>query len=299
VSRELAIHLRGVVKRYGPITAVDGLDVEVPVGTCVGLLGPNGAGKSTTMRLLTAQSIADEGELEVLGFRLPEESKMARAQCGVVPQLDNLDTTLTVQQNLLVFAHLYRIPHAERREAVERAIVMAKLTDRRDTRVDKLSGGMRRRLLIARGLVHRPRLVLLDEPTVGLDPQVRQEIWALIDALRTEGTTILMSTHYIEEAQRLCDTVLIMSHGKAVATGPPSELVVEHAGREAIEVYGPPARLAEVEAEAGAAGMRTRRTGTSISILGVDGSNGYRIDGERRPANLEDVFVLLTGEEIG
>jgi lipooligosaccharide transport system ATP-binding protein len=147
--------------------------------------------------------------------------------------------------------------------------------------------------------VHRPRLVLLDEPTVGLDPQVRQEIWALIDALRTEGTTILMSTHYIEEAQRLCDTVTIMSHGKAVAAGSPSALVVEHAGREAIEVYGPPARLAEVEAEAGAAGMRTRRTGTSISILGVDGSNGYPVAGDRRPANLEDVFVLLTGEEIG
>jgi lipooligosaccharide transport system ATP-binding protein len=287
-----------VVKRYGAITAVDGLDLDVLVGTCVGLLGPNGAGKSTTMRLLTAQSIADEGELEVLGFLLPEESKMARAECGVVPQLDNLDTTLTVEQNLLVFAHLYRIPRAERREAIERAIVMAKLTDRRDTRVDKLSGGMRRRLLIARGLVHRPRLVLLDEPTVGLDPQVRQEIWALIDALRTEGTTILMSTHYIEEAQRLCDAVSIMSHGKAVAAGPPSELVVEHAGREAVEVYGPPPRLAEVEAEAGAAGMRTRRTGTSISILGLEGSNGYAIDGERRPANLEDVFVLLTGEEI-
>jgi lipooligosaccharide transport system ATP-binding protein len=298
VSGELAIRMRGVVKRYGAITAVDGLDLDVPVGTCVGLLGPNGAGKSTTMRLLTAQSIADEGELEVLGFLLPEESKMARAECGVVPQLDNLDTTLTVEQNLLVFAHLYRIPRAERREAIERAIVMAKLTDRRDTRVDKLSGGMRRRLLIARGLVHRPRLVLLDEPTVGLDPQVRQEIWALIDALRTEGTTILMSTHYIEEAQRLCDAVSIMSHGKAVAAGPPSELVVEHAGREAVEVYGPPPRLAEVEAEAGAAGMRTRRTGTSISILGLEGSNGYAIDGERRPANLEDVFVLLTGEEI-
>jgi lipooligosaccharide transport system ATP-binding protein len=295
---DTAIRLGGVVKRYGPITAVDGLDLEVPFGTCVGLLGPNGAGKSTTMRLLTAQSIADEGELEVLGFRLPAESKMARAQSGVVPQLDNLDTTLTVEQNLLVFAHLYRIPHAERKDAIERAIVMAKLVDRRDTRVDKLSGGMRRRLLIARGLVHRPRLVLLDEPTVGLDPQVRQEIWALIDALRTEGTTILMSTHYIEEAQRLCDTVLIMSHGRAVAAGPPFELVREHAGAEAIEVYGAPSRLAEVEAEAGAAGLRTRRTGTSISILGVDGSNGFRIEGERRPANLEDVFVLLTGEEI-
>jgi lipooligosaccharide transport system ATP-binding protein len=294
---ELAIRLRGAVKRYGPITAVDGLDLDVPEGTCVGLLGPNGAGKSTTMRLLTAQAIADEGELEVLGFRLPEESKAARAQCGVTPQLDNLDTTLTVEQNLLVFAHLYRIGRGERRDAIERALVMAKLTDRRAARVDKLSGGMRRRLLIARALVHQPRLVLLDEPTVGLDPQVRQELWALIDKLRSEGTTILMSTHYIEEAQRLADTVLIMSHGKAVATGPPATLVTEHAGQEVLEVYGPPPRLLEVEAEARAEGLRTRRTGTSVSILGVNG-NGFAIDGERRPANLEDVFVLLTGEEI-
>jgi lipooligosaccharide transport system ATP-binding protein len=297
MSDELAIRLRGVVKRYGAITAVAGLDLNVPVGTCVGLLGPNGAGKSTTMRLLTAQSIADEGELEVLGFRLPEASKAARAQCGVVPQLDNLDVTLTVEQNLLVFTHLYRIGRAERREAIERALKMANLVDRRDTKVNKLSGGMRRRLLIARALVHRPRLVLLDEPTVGLDPQVRQELWALIDALRSEGTTILMSTHYIEEAQRLADTVLIMSHGSAVAAGPPAKLVLEHAGHEVLEVYGPPARLAEVESEAGAVGMRTRRTGTSISILGAEG-NGHGFEGERRPANLEDVFVLLTGEEI-
>ena len=299
MGQDLAIRLRGVVKTYGRITAVAGLDLDVPVGTCVGLLGPNGAGKSTTMRLLTAQSIADEGELEVLGFRLPQESKIARAQCGVVPQLDNLDVTLTVEQNLLVFSHLYRIPRSERREAIERSLKMAKLVDRRDSRVDKLSGGMRRRLLIARALVHRPRLVLLDEPTVGLDPQVRQELWALIDALRSEGTTILMSTHYIEEAQRLADTVLIMSHGKAVATGRPVDLVQEHAGSNVVEVYGPPSRLQEVEAEAASAGLRTRRTGTSVSILGVDSGNGATFDGERRQANLEDVFVLLTGEEIG
>jgi lipooligosaccharide transport system ATP-binding protein len=295
---ELAIRLRGVVKRYGPITAVNGLDLQVPVGTCVGLLGPNGAGKSTTMRLLTAQAIANEGELEVLGFRLPEESKQARAECGVTPQLDNLDVTLTVEQNLRVFAHLYRIGHGERHDAIERAVKMANLVDRRDTRVDQLSGGMRRRLLIARALVHRPRLVLLDEPTVGLDPQVRQELWALIDALRAEGTTILMSTHYIEEAQRLADTVVIMSHGRAVAVGPPAELVAEHAGREAIEVYGPPTKLAEVEAAARADGLRTRRTGTSISLLGVEDLDGNAPEGERRPSNLEDVFVLLTGEEI-
>ena len=293
---ELAVRLRGVVKRYGPIMAVDHLDLDVPIGTCVGLLGPNGAGKSTTMRLLTAQSIADEGELEVLGLPLPQESKAARAQCGVVPQLDNLDVTLTVEQNLLVFSHLYRIPRPDRHEAIERSLRIANLVERRDAKVDKLSGGMRRRLLIARALVHRPRFLLLDEPTVGLDPQVRQELWALIDALRSEGTTILMSTHYIEEAQRLADTVLIMSHGKGVASGPPSELVSTYAGSQALEVYGPPARLAEVQAEAVAAGLRTRRTGTSISILGI-GGDGSMFEGERRPANLEDVFVLLTGEE--
>jgi lipooligosaccharide transport system ATP-binding protein len=205
---------------------------------------------------------------------------------------------LTVEQNLRVFTHLYRIGHGERREAIERALKIANLADRRDSRVDKLSGGMRRRLLIARALVHRPRLLLLDEPTVGLDPQVRQELWALIDLLRAEGTTILMSTHYIEEAQRLADTVLIMSHGQAVAAGPPAALVSEHAGRDAVEVYGPPATLAEVEAEAQAAGLRTRRTGTSVSVLGVEAADGHAPQGERRPANLEDVFVLLTGELI-
>src|SRR5437763_2994823 len=138
MSAEFAIRMRSVVKRCGPITAVAGLDLDVPEGTCVGLLGPNGAGKSTTMRMLTAQAIADEGELEVLGFRLPEESKQARAQCGVSPQLDNLDVTLTVEQNLLVFTHLYRIGRAERKEAIERALRMANLVDRRDSRVDKL-----------------------------------------------------------------------------------------------------------------------------------------------------------------
>ena len=230
------------------------------------------------------------------GAWVRSKSKQARAQLGVAPQLDNLDTTLTVEQNLLVFSHLYRIDRCDRKEAIERALVMSKLVERRGDRVDKLSGGMRRRLLIARSLIHRPRLVLMDEPTVGLDPQVRQELWALIDLLRSDGTTILMSTHYIEEAQRLADTVMIMSHGTAVAPGTPSELVLEHAGREVLEVYGPPARLAEVEAEAGSAGLRTRRTGTSVSILDVDGFRGF--DGVRRAANLEDVFVLLTGEEI-
>src|SRR5436190_3676635 len=293
-----AIRLRGVVKRFGPIVAVDGFDLDVPEGTCVGLLGPNGAGKSTTMKMLTAQAIADEGELEVLGFRLPDETKQARAEMGVVPQLDNLDQTLTVEQNLRVFAHLYRIPRPERPNAVERSLKMANLVDRRATKVDQLSGGMRRRLLIARALVHQPKLLLLDEPTVGLDPQVRQELWALIDRLRSEGTSILMSTHYIEEAERLADTVVVMAEGKAVARGRPAELVVQHAGRQAVEVYGPPQRLREVEDDARSRGWATRRTGTSVTILRAETLDGHAPDGERRPANLEDVFVLLTGEEV-
>ena len=290
-----AIHLRGVVKRFGSIAAVDGLDLEVPYGTCVGLLGPNGAGKSTTMKALTAQVIADEGELEVLGYRLPDDSKQARAEMGVVPQLDNLDTALTVEQNLQVFTHLYRVPGHRRQAAIERTLGIANLLDRRLSKVEELSGGMRRRLLIARALLHEPRLLLLDEPTVGLDPQVRQELWALIDSLRSQGVSILMSTHYIEEAERLCDTVTIMSHGKAVAVGAPQSLIAEHAGSEAVEVYGSPARLSEVELEARDRGWRTRRTGTSVAVLH---SNGGGLDGDRRVTNLEDVFVLLTGEEI-
>jgi lipooligosaccharide transport system ATP-binding protein len=232
----------------------------------------------------------------VLGYELPDDSKQARAMMGVVPQLDNLDVSLTVEQNLLVFAHLYRVPKKRHAEAIDNALAIANLTERRHAKVDALSGGMRRRLLIARGLLHGPRLILLDEPTVGLDPQVRQELWALIDRMRSEGVSILMSTHYIEEAERLCDTVTIMSHGKAVAVGPPAALIDKHAGREAVEVYGSPSRLMEVEEVARSRGWSTRRTGTSISILG--GNGDVDIEGERRITNLEDVFVLLTGEEI-
>jgi lipooligosaccharide transport system ATP-binding protein len=298
MTAPLSISLRGVVKRFGAITAVDGLDLDVPEGTCVGLLGPNGAGKSTTMKMLTAQAIADEGAIRVLGYEVPRDSKQARMLCGVVPQLDNLDVELTTRQNLAVFARLYRVPRHDRRAAVDRALAIANLGDRADTPVDKLSGGMRRRLLIARALVHRPRLLLLDEPTVGLDPQIRQELWALIDALRSEGTSILMSTHYIEEAERLADTVAIMASGQVVARGRPAALVREHAGVETLEVYGPPPRLAEVREAAEGAGHRVRHTGTAVAILGAEDSNGALPEGVRRAASLEDVFVLLTGEEI-
>ena len=292
-----AIQLRGVVKRFGPITAVDGLDLDVPEGICLGLLGPNGAGKSTTMRLLTGQAIADEGEIRVLDYELPKQSKEARALMGVVPQLDNLDVDVSVQDNLAVFARLYRVKDV--RAAVERSLELARLTARRADEVDKLSGGMRRRLLLARGLVHRPRLVLLDEPTVGLDPQIRTELWSLIGGLRSEGATILMSTHYIEEAQRLADEVAVMAHGKIIARGRPAELIAEHAGRETAEVYAPPARLAEVRVAAEAQGLKVRPAGPAIAIVGSERATDGAIPPEaiRRAASLEDVFVLLTGEE--
>jgi lipooligosaccharide transport system ATP-binding protein len=293
-----AIALRGVVKRYGSIVAVNGLDLEVQPGICFGLLGPNGAGKSTTMRMLTAQTIADEGELSVLGYQLPRESKQSRLEMGVVPQLDNLDVELTCRQILTVYARLYRVPRGERPAAVQRALEIANLVPRAETIVRELSGGMRRRLLVARGLIHRPRLVLLDEPTVGLDPQVRQELWSLIDGLRAEGVTALMSTHYIEEAERLADTVAVMSKGQIIAQGTPAELVKAHAGEQVVEVYGPPERLLEVSNLAASEGWTSRRSGPAVAIMRAESLNGEAPEGVRRPANLEDAFVALTGEEI-
>lgn len=297
-----ALALRGVVKRYAEVTAVDGLDLTVASGACLGLLGPNGAGKSTTMRMITGQSIATEGTVEVLGHAVPKKSKLARAEMGVVPQLDNLDVELTVRQNLEVFAFLYRVPRARRAEAVDRALELAQLAGRANTTTEELSGGMRRRLLIARGLVHAPRLVLLDEPTVGLDPQVRQELWSLIDALRMDGVTVLMSTHYIEEAERLADDVAVMSRGKIIARGSPSTLLDAHAGRDAVEYLGDRARLAEVESIALQAGLPTRRTGPAVSVLRAERMPEAMASalgqGTRRATNLEDVFVSLTGEAV-
>jgi lipooligosaccharide transport system ATP-binding protein len=290
--------MRGVVKRFGEIVAVDGLDLEVPSGVCFGLLGPNGAGKSTTMRMLTAQTLADAGEIAVLGYRLPHESKQSRLEMGVVPQLDNLDVELTCRQILMVFARLYRVARAERDAAVERALSLANLGPRADTIVRELSGGMRRRLLVARGLIHEPRLVLLDEPTVGLDPQVRQELWSLIDGLRARGVTVLMSTHYIEEAERLADTVAVMSNGRIIAQGTPAQLIGAHAGERVLEVYGPPEHLAEIDELVARHGWESRRSGPAVAIMRAETLDGLAPEGVLRPANLEDAFVALTGQEI-
>ncbi|MFN8150137.1 MAG: ABC transporter ATP-binding protein [Solirubrobacterales bacterium] len=297
-SAMAAIELKQVVKTFGEIRAVDGLDLEVREGICLGLLGPNGAGKSTTMKLLTAQAIADSGSLRVLGYELPERSKEARAEMGVVPQLDNLDIDVTVEDNLRIFSRLYRVKDID--AAVDRALDIARLQDRRKDAVDELSGGMRRRLLVARGLVHSPKLFLLDEPTVGLDPQIRTEVWDLIEELRSGGTTILMSTHYIEEAERLADEVALMAKGKVIARGTPAELIAEYAGRDTAEVYAPPERRAEVRRAAEEAGLDVRAAGPAIAIVGAERATNGVVpdDAVMRPASLEDVFVLLTGEEL-
>jgi lipooligosaccharide transport system ATP-binding protein len=293
-----AIRLRGVVKRFGDLTAVDHLDLDVPSGSCFGLLGPNGAGKSTTMRLLTGQAVADEGLVEVLGHALPRESKAARARCGVVPQVDDLDDELTVAENLGVYARFHGIPRRERAAAVARGLAIAELVDRADTPTEDLSGGMRRRLLIARGLVHRPEVVLLDEPTVGLDPQVRAQLWATVDAIKHAGATVVLTTHYIEEAERLCDEVAVVHRGRIVARGRPGDLIRDHVGAEVLEITGRAQELVAVAAEMRTSGFVTRSAGTAVAVLGAERLGAdVTVRGRRRAASLEDVFVVLTGEE--
>ncbi|MCH9815178.1 MAG: ABC transporter ATP-binding protein [Actinomycetia bacterium] len=301
-STEPAIRLTDVRKSFGDIAAVDGLSLTVPTGVCFGLLGPNGAGKSTTMRLLTGQGIADSGSIEILGLPIPQESKRARAAMGVVPQQEWVEEDLTCAQTIHVWATLLRVPRPDREAAVARGLEIAGLADRANDKVKTLSGGMKRRILIARSLVHDPQLVLLDEPTVGLDPQVRQELWGLIDRLRNSGVTVLMSTHYIEEAERLSDVVAVMREGKVVAQGTPAQLRSKHVGESALEVFGSPERLDAAQSGAQAAGLPTRRSGLSLSILRAESAPAALTedlgDTMGRAANLEDVFVLLTGDEI-
>ncbi len=293
-----ALSMSGVCKRFGAVRAVNGLELTVSAGICYGLLGPNGAGKSTAMRILTGQAVADAGDIEVLGYRLPEQSKLARARMGVCPQESNLDVDLCVRDVLEVFARLYRVPSRVRADAVDRALALSGLHARSADRAVTLSGGMQRRLLIARALIHEPELVLLDEPTVGLDPQIRQELWSLIVSLRERGATVLMSTHYIEEAQRLADRVAIMSAGRVVAEGTPAELIRTHAGREVVDVHASTARLRELRALAESNGLPTRQSGPSLTYLHADALDGRVPAGVRRSANLEDVFVRLTGDYV-
>ncbi len=302
-----AIEVVDVVRTFGDVRALDGLSLRVERGETFGLLGPNGAGKSTLTRLLTGTMHPTSGEVRVLGLPLPARSREVRFRTGLVPQVDTLDDELTCAENLAVFARLYGLRRAMVGPAVERGLAIARLADRADTFVDDLSGGMRRRLLIARALLHRPEVVLLDEPTVGLDPQIRQELWQLVDEVRASGTTTVLTTHYIEEAERLCQRVAIVDHGRLLALDSPRRLIEQHVrGDVVVEVVADAPVRARIAAAAARIGLAHRSAGTSIAVFThdvevlaphvEDGDLRHRV---RRPANLEDVFVTLTGQELG
>jgi len=291
-----------VTKRFGDFVAVNNLSLDVQPGTCLGLLGPNGAGKTTLMRMITGQTGLNGGSISVLDFDVATQNRDARFLLGVCPQQDNMDDQQTARENRSLWAALCRVPRAERKAAIAKALETAQLTDRANERVTNLSGGMRRRLLLGRAFINSPKLVLLDEPTVGLDPQVRSDLWLIIDTMRRSGVTVVMSTHYIEEAERLADDIAIVNHGQVIARGTPQQLREQYVGLEAVEYFGPTEVLDEIAAKAASAGLKSRRAGLSISVLGVETTAAELLDSwgrlSRRPTNLEDVFVLLTGESL-
>jgi ABC-2 type transport system ATP-binding protein len=292
-----AIRVAHLAKRFGDVVAVDDVSFEVARGELVGLLGPNGAGKTTTLNLLTGLARPDAGAIRIETYDCARRPRAAQHLVGIVPDESNLYEELSGFDNLCFCAALYGMRRRERRERAAELLRSFGLADAAQRKFETYSKGMKRKLTLAAGIVHRPPILFLDEPTTGIDVAAARGIRQLVAELHRGGTTILLTTHYIEEAERLCDEVTIMSHGKAVAVGPPRALIAEHAGPEAVEVYGSPTRLTEVEGLARSRGWRTRRTGTSVSILQANGA-AAELEGERRVTNLEDVFVLLTGEEI-
>ena len=286
---------------------MDGIDLAVSPGECFGVLGPNGAGKTTTMRMLSCLAPRDGGELRVLGIDPAEDPRALKRQLGVVAQETTLDLELTVRENLLVYARYFDIPRAEARARAIDLLTLLALDDRADAAVDTLSGGMRRRLQIARALINRPRLVLLDEPTTGLDPQARHAVWERLRLLRSEGATLTITTHYMDEAAQLCDRLVIMDQGRIVRAGPPAELVEREVGREVLELRAAPADIPGLIAAAGAA-ARAHEVDGDLVLFFTDDAEGLhallraqsapsRLQAAR-PAGLEDVFLRLTGRRL-
>ena len=305
---EPAVVARALEKRYGGRVAVDGVDFEVRPGICFGFLGPNGAGKTTTMKMIYGLATVGEGELRVLGMDAIRERRQIKARIGVVPQETNLDGDLTVRENLLQQAKYFGIDSAVARERAEELLAFTLIRDRADERIQALSGGMKRRLLIARSLINDPELIVLDEPTTGLDPQARLAVWRALERLRRGGVTLLLTTHYMEEAARLCDALVIMDEGRIVIEGRPDDLVREHAGREALELdlaeHCDPRALLDVLGDR--ADGHELHDG-ALTLFADDAEELLRsLDYERFPtdsaivrrATLEDVFLRLTGRSL-
>lgn len=315
---DAVIRARALVKRYGERDAVAGIDVDVLRGECLGFLGPNGAGKSTLMRMLYGFTPRTSGELTVLGMDVARHPRRIKARLGVVPQDNNLDPDNTVWQNLLIYARYFRMPRADAVRRAGEVLELFALSDRRDAQIHELSGGMKRRLVMARALIADPELVLLDEPTTGLDPQARRVVWRTLRELQRQGHTLVLTTHYLDEAERLCDRLVLLDQGRIVLTGRPADLILEHAGELVLEVdldglpgREPDAPLPPVTAAAIAASELDHVfEGGVLTVYGA-GTARWKLEQqfERIPTpdaalrvirrgTLEDVFLRTTGHAL-
>ena len=293
-------------KAYGGTEVVAGLSFAVAPGTCFGLLGPNGAGKTTTLRLCLGLTAPDSGTITLNGRAIPADAQQARARVGVVPQFDNLDPDFTCAENLLVFGRYFGMKDAEIRQRIPQLLEFAGLTGKADARIATLSGGMKRRLTLARALVNDPDIVFLDEPTTGLDPQARHLIWDRLKQLKSAGKTLILTTHFMDEAERLCDTLIVIDHGRKIAEGSPRELIATHIEPQVIEVFDETRgqleifvknekTLAErVETSGETAFFYCREPRPLLAKLAE--ADGLRY--VHRASNLEDVFIKLTGREL-
>jgi lipooligosaccharide transport system ATP-binding protein len=300
------VRARNLVKQFGSFRAVDSVNFDVARGEAFGFLGPNGAGKSSTMRMISCVSPRTSGELSILGLDPDRDGPAIRARLGVVPQEDNLDPELTARENLYVYGRYFDLPKVELRERIEQLLAFAQLTERGDSRVEPLSGGMKRRLTIARSLVNEPELLLLDEPTTGLDPQARHALWDRLYRLKARGVTLVLTTHYMDEAEQLCDRLVIMDRGRIVAEGSPRALIDQHAPREVVELRfaGETDRMADKVADLG---ERVEVLPDRLLLYTADGDAAVAAIGARgldplsvlaRRSTLEDVFLHLTGRQL-
>jgi lipooligosaccharide transport system ATP-binding protein len=296
---------RHLTKRYGTATVVDDLSFRIAPGECLGVIGPNGAGKTTTIRMCLGLTEPDAGEIHALGLRMPRDERAIKAQLGVVSQFDSLDPDFSCEENLLVYGRYFGIHEAQMRGRIPQLLEFAALTHKAKARPGELSGGMRRRLSLARALVNDPRLLLLDEPTTGLDPQARHLMWERLQVLLQQGKSILLTTHFMDEAERLCSRLLVLDHGRKIAEGRPRDLIAEHLEPDVVEVYGNGA-LDIREAPLQGLSARTEVSGETVffytedarPLLEVLGRDHPKLRTLHRPANLEDLFLKLTGRQI-
>ncbi len=301
-----AVVARGLRKSFGALEAVAGLDLEIPRGVCFGILGPNGAGKTTTIRMLQAQVHPTAGSLTVLGLDAATGGRALKARLGILPQENNLDPDFTVRQNLLVYARYYGIPRLEAERRADKWLAFVQLTDKRDSAIQELSGGMKRRLILARSLLNDPEMLVLDEPTTGLDPQARHTVWNAIRQLRRDGKTILLTTHYMDEAEQLCDDLIIVDKGKLLERGAPRDLIAKHTGGAAVEaVVGwseEGTAVAAASAKLTAAGILHEKLPDRVIAYGAAAEAAVAGLGAseviHRRASLEDVFLRLTGRNL-